>query len=275
MMRDDTKKRIVRGAFRGTTAAMLVAFLGACQNGTTLTRAQAEENDINEGMQLADFADLLQTAPDEFSVLTKRPLEMPDSFAALPAPNPGAPSSRDFDPQADARAALAFDTGAGAAPGRFAAPSASEAAILASAGAADPSIRATLLDEQAEYDRSQDIYILDRVFPKLRELRGGANPEAINAEAERQRLLQAGVGPGRRAAVPASLPPVGIAPPTLPPLAAAPVDSSLVAAPVPSTPIDPGTGPALAGSGYTGAPTLGALAPEPADTTPSLIYLPE
>jgi len=273
MMRDDTKKRIVRGAFRGTTAAMLVAFLAACQSGTGLTRKQAEENDIREGLGLTDFADLLQTAPDEFSVLTKRPLEMPNSFAALPAPNPGAPSSRDFDPLADARAALAFD--AGAAPDRFAPPSASEAAILSSAGVADPSIRATLLNEQAAYESAQDIYILDRVFPKLRELRGGVNPEAIDAEAERQRLQQAGIGPGRRAAVPASLPPVGIAPRDLPPLAAAPVDTSLVDAPVLSTPIDPGTGPALAGPGYTGTPTLGVLAPEPADTTPSLIYLPE
>jgi len=239
----------------------MLALLSACQSDRVEI---AEENDVyDDTFQISNLAGMLQTVPDEFSVITKRPLEMPNSFAALPAPEPGKVSTRDPNPQADARAALAFDPVP--ATGGTGTPSASEAAILSSAGAVDPSIRATLATEQQ--DGTQNEYLLDRVFPRLREVREGNDPDAIDAETERVRLLEAGITPRGTGSV-APIPTASTLPPTQAPITAA-------APALPATPIDPGTGPVLVAPEPRGVPTLGVLAPEPASTTPSLIYLPE
>ncbi|PWE29393.1 DUF3035 domain-containing protein [Maritimibacter sp. 55A14] len=51
-------------------------------------------------------AALRDAGPDEFGVLPNRPLQLPENFAALPEPLPGAPNLADPRPQADAVAAL-------------------------------------------------------------------------------------------------------------------------------------------------------------------------
>jgi len=257
------QKMILGTALKGTVAALLVASLAACQRGEGLTRAQAEESGVSEGFMLSEMADLLQTAPDEFSVLTKRPLEMPGSFAALPAPEPGKASTRDRDPLADARAALAFEpVPASTAP--FA-PSATEAALLSSAGAVDPSIRAKLATEREIYEAEQEVYLLDRLIPRLREGRGDTNPEAIDAAQERLRLQQAGVAPRPAGG---SAQPTAVLAPALEPvrITPAPVVVPPVATPAPV---------AVAPVPTSDIPTFGVLAPEAADTAPPLIYLPE
>lgn len=267
MMREDTGRLTMTTSYRTMTfkvaAVAMVAVLGACQSDRVEI---AEENDIyDDSFQISNLAGMLQTIPDEFSVVTKRPLEMPGSFVALPAPEPGKVSSRDPTPLADARAALAFEPVP--ASGGTGTLSATEAAILSSAGTADPSIRATLASEQGT--GAQEEYLLDRVFPRLREAREGADPNAIDAEAERLRLLEAGVIPRRTGGVSPIPRSAAALPPTQAPITAG------APASVPATPIDPGTGPVLVAPEPRSVPTLGVLAPEPVSTTPSLIYLPE
>jgi len=169
---------------------------------------------------------------------------MPGDFAALPVPDPGRRSTRDPDPQADARAALSFDpapAGTATTVVAPAAPSAVEAAILSAAGPADPNIRATLAAEQASYDSEQNLYVLDRIFPTLRTARGDDNPDIIDAEAERLRLLEAGIGPRQTATAPL-----------------APAQPVAVIAPAP-----------------VAAPASTIVVPEAATPVPELIYLSE
>ncbi len=251
MIRDVTGKPAMRMSFRTVmlraTAGACLALLCACQSDRVEV---AEENDVyDDTFQISNIAGILQTVPDEFSVVTKRPLEMPGSFAALPPPEPGKVSSRDPNPLADARAALAFEPVP--ASTRAGTPSAVEAEILSAAGAVDPAIRATLASEQAQYDAEQEQYLLDRIFPRLRRLRGDVDPDAINAEAERVRLLQAGITPR----------PTGTVAPI--PAIPAPAQPALI------------PGPALPAPPPSGVPTLGVIVPEPVEAVPSLIYLPE
>ena len=70
--------------------------------------------------------------PDEFMVLPTRPLEMPESFAALPPPTPGAVNRVDYRPHAEAVAGLT---------GRPAGAGSGGGALVAAAGPRDPAIR--------------------------------------------------------------------------------------------------------------------------------------
>lgn len=47
-----------------------------------------------------------QTGPDEFAILPTKPLQEPESYAALPTPTPGGSNITDPTPNADAVAAL-------------------------------------------------------------------------------------------------------------------------------------------------------------------------
>ena len=129
-------------------------------------------------------------APDEFQVIARDPLRMPVS-AALPVPQPGAPSPLDPDPHRDAAMAL---LGSPAQPvaGHS---SAGEEALLAAADAAagDPEIRTILeSDRQGGDDRPYEP-------PSLWELLGAtekseARPEdVIDPTAEARRLQTEGV----------------------------------------------------------------------------------
>lgn len=260
MMRDETTRAAIR---RGATA-ILLATLCACQGTQKASAPEPEEETFRDALQIGNIAKLLRTSPDEFSVLTKRPLEMPRDFAALPPPEPGKPSTRDIDPQAEARAALAFDPVPASAAAST--PSATETAILSSAGPADPNIRATLATEEAASGEEFNDYLLYRIFPGMRAAQGDLYPNAIDAEAERVRLLESGVTP-RRTGLPAGVPAASL-PPAVPatPVAVAP------AAPLPP---DVGAGPVLAAPEPRTVPTLGVLAPEAGDPAPPLIYLPE
>ena len=83
--------------------------------------------------------------PDEFSVLPTRPLTLPASLSALPAPTPGGANLTDPNPTGDAIAALGgAATLAGGIP-------AGDAALVAqvSRHGTDPGIRRTLAAEDA------------------------------------------------------------------------------------------------------------------------------
>ncbi|PYE84710.1 DUF3035 domain-containing protein [Pseudoroseicyclus aestuarii] len=79
--------------------------------------------------------------PDEFSVLPSDALQIPDVLS-LPQPTPGGTNRTDRTPTLDAVARL------GGSPSGSGIP-ASDAALLAAAGAPEPQIRATLAGEAA------------------------------------------------------------------------------------------------------------------------------
>ncbi|TCO69619.1 DUF3035 domain-containing protein [Rhodovulum euryhalinum] len=95
--------------------------------------------------------------PDEFAVMPGKPLEMPESFAELPPPTPGAPSRTDPTPEADAIAALGGNAARGVR---------GDNGLMAhvSRYGVSPSIRQTLAAEDLEYRRQNDGRLLERVF---------------------------------------------------------------------------------------------------------------
>ena len=255
---------------RGASAFAILA-LAAC-GGTELKRAEKEEV-YDDSFQISNLANLLRSAPDEFSVVTKRPLELPATFDTLPVPEPGKLSTRDPNPQADARAALLPQTApvaAAGAPVAPIAPSATEAAILSSIAPADPAIRQTLAAEQAEYDSEQNLYLLDRIFPRLREVRGDLDPEQLDANAERLRLLESGVTAPRPTGI-ATLPATPALTPV--PTSVAPVPVA-IAPPVQGGPILAAPEPRPVAPAQPSTPIFGVPEPD-ATAAPELIYIPE
>ena len=123
------------------------------------------------------------TAPDEFLVLPTRPLEMPQNLTALPPPTPGTLNRVDYRPRAEAIAGLT---------GRPQAPAASGAALVARAGPVDPSVRAQLAVEDAEWRANNRGLLLERVFSRDRE-ELTYRPMRLDAAAEFERLRARGV----------------------------------------------------------------------------------
>ncbi|MGG7644723.1 DUF3035 domain-containing protein [Rhodovulum sp. YNF3179] len=105
---------------------------------------------------------LSSDTPDEFGIVPNKPLEMPEDYAALPAPNPGGPNRADATPEADAVAALG---GSPAVLGRDGVP-ASERGLVSYAtrfGVA-PDIRTVLAREDLEWRRDNNGRLLERLF---------------------------------------------------------------------------------------------------------------
>lgn len=96
-------------------------------------------------------------APDEFAVLPGKPLEMPQTFAELPAPTPGAANRTDPTPEADAIVAL------GGNPARSSRGDQGLISHVTRYGVS-PSIRQTLAAEDLDYRRRNDGRLLERVF---------------------------------------------------------------------------------------------------------------
>ena len=139
------------------------------------------------GCQDGGLAGTLRSAgvgqsPDEFLVLPTRPLEMPPDFAALPPPTPGAVNRVDYRPRAEAIAGLT---------GQPATATASGAALVARAGPADPSIRARLAVEDAEWRATHRGRLLERWFSRNREALAYREMR-LDAAAEFERLRARG-----------------------------------------------------------------------------------
>lgn len=111
-------------------AALAVVALGGCSDGR---------------QAIGRTLGLTYDSPDPFNVAPRAPLRLPPDLAALPPPQPGAPSPLEAQPARQAQAALG---GVGAAPAGG--PSPGELALLDAAGAeaADPAIRTTLTAEE-------------------------------------------------------------------------------------------------------------------------------
>lgn len=127
-------------------------------------------------------------APDEFQVITRKPLQMPMAVT-LPEPRPGARSPLDPDPNRDAVVALmGTDTRMSAAG-----TSAGEQALLSAANAAasDPEIRATLAEDRSS--GRNEPYEPPLIW-ELFGARSEAPPkDAIDAAAEARRLQTEGI----------------------------------------------------------------------------------
>jgi hypothetical protein len=127
------------------------------------------------------------SGPDEFMVDPKKTLQTPASFAALPAPTPGAGNLADTNPRAEAIAAL------GGALAPTAVPR-GDSALIAAAGrfGADPDIRATLAANDADFRRRKGRFtqyrivsagLYDQIYKR----------EALDAYAEARRWRRAGI----------------------------------------------------------------------------------
>ena len=120
------------------------------------------------------------SAPDEFNVVSHEPLQLPESFDVLPAPDPGADRPQGLGPGERAEAALFGQILPDAPPGP------GEAMLLAAAGASDvdPGIRATVDAERRLI--LDDSTWLEDINPIRR--RGDPTEVLVDVARERQRL---------------------------------------------------------------------------------------
>ncbi len=97
--------------------------------------------------------------PDEFLVLPSQPLEMPETFAELPAPTPGGTNRTDRNPRSEAIAALGGNPAVLNRRGR-------DGALVARTTrfGVDPQIRGRLAAADLEFRRDNDGRLLERLF---------------------------------------------------------------------------------------------------------------
>lgn len=127
--------------------------------------------------------------PDEFSIVPNRPLDQPESYAALPAPTPGGANRADLTPLGDAVAALGGSAGAGAGG-----IPASDAGLVtyAARGGTDPAIRAELAAADLEFRRGSRGRLLERLF-SVNLYNRAYSRYALDKYAELNRWRRAGV----------------------------------------------------------------------------------
>ena len=96
-------------------------------------------------------------APEEFSIVPNKPLQQPESFAALPPPTPGGANRTDQQPLADAVAALGgnparLDPGTGVPSG--------DGALVnrASRFGRDPAVRQDLAAADLEFRKRRSLF---------------------------------------------------------------------------------------------------------------------
>lgn len=152
-------------------ALIAVTFLAACEN---------------KGLrQVTSRGD----GPDEFIVVPSKPLEQPENLVALPAPTPGGGNRTDQRPLDESVVKLGGKRGSVNAPipGR-------DAALVNSATrfGVDPSIRASLAAEDAEFRKRQSRLTQIRIFPE--DLYNRAyRREALDANRTAQKYRRAGI----------------------------------------------------------------------------------
>ena len=215
------------GTVRTLIFASLALSLAACGKSEPEPVSEADKYDPNDGFSLSKLIGATKSPPDEFAVMTSKPLELPQSFTALPVPNPGQRSPLAPDPVAEARSVLLGDSPVQPATARV---SVAESALLSATGTPAPAdIRTVLEAEQVEADAGQRRYLLEDYFPSLR---AGNQKDAIKPEEERVRLSTL---------TPAPAPATGIA--TIPAIptgaSAAPITAPTVPQAIPAVPTVP------------------------------------
>ncbi|MEQ9243222.1 DUF3035 domain-containing protein [Roseovarius indicus] len=128
--------------------------------------------------------------PDEFSIAPGKPLEAPESYAALPTPQPGAANRTDQNPKADGIAALGGNPAAtadsGVAPG--------DAGLVRHAAryGTDPTIRQRLRVEDKEIRRNYGRRNIFRIGPRDN-YTDAYKRQWLDSDAEQRRMRNAGV----------------------------------------------------------------------------------
>ena len=130
------------------------------------------------------------TGPDEFAILPSRPLETPTDLAALPTPTPGGNNRTDPNPLADAVVALGGSASALTEDGT-AGPDSSLLAHASRHGYS-PDIRQVTAAEDLEFRRNNRGRVLERAFNVSVYFRKYRH-QALDQQAELQRLRQAGI----------------------------------------------------------------------------------
>ena len=125
---------------------------------------------------------LTRSAPDEFAVVKRAPLEMPPDYGLRP-PRPGAPRPQEQGMNEQARATV-FGSDSGA---RKAAPASGESALLQQAGATntDPNIR-NVVDRDSAIESPEKKPVAERLFGIKRA--DSTEEGVLNAEEESARL---------------------------------------------------------------------------------------
>ena len=131
-----------------------------------------------------------QRTPDEFAILPNKPIQQPETYAALPTPTPGGGNLVDPTPEADAVAALGGDPRRVARNGG---PLVGDPGLLNHSlryGRRD-AIRAELAAADLEYRRKNDGRLLERLF-NLTIYYKAYEPYAPDQHAELERWRRAG-----------------------------------------------------------------------------------
>jgi len=136
---------LLRGVKQSLIPFLAVLVLSACDRG-------------DSGQSLVERLGASATpAPDEFMVMPRKPLILPDDLSLLPQPRPGLGNRADLTPVADAQ--IALGGGAGLAPART-----SDAPLLAAILPAEANIRDILREEDREWRRRNRASLLARLF---------------------------------------------------------------------------------------------------------------
>lgn len=130
------------------------------------------------------------TGPDEFAILPKKPLVIPQNLATLPLPTPGSGNRTDPTPQADAIAAL------GGRPERLtpsgSIPSSDSGLVTYSTRyGRTPGIRATLAAEDLSFRQRNNGRLLERLF-NVNVYYDAYEDQSLDQDAELLRLRRAG-----------------------------------------------------------------------------------
>lgn len=128
--------------------------------------------------------------PDEFAIIPGKPLQKPESYSALPAPNPGGPSRTDQNPKADGIAALGGNPEAAAKTG--VAPSDAGLVRHAARYGTDPAIRQRLRAEDDEIRRNYGRRNILRIGPRDN-YTDAYKRQWLDSDVEQERMRRAGV----------------------------------------------------------------------------------
>lgn len=130
---------------------------------------------------------LTRSAPDEFAVVKRAPLEMPPEFSLRP-PQPGAPRPQEQGAEEQARA-IVF--GEAVTAQEKADPASAESLLLQQTGAdqADPNIR-TIVDRETAALEPRQKPVAERLLGWTRSKQEEGPATVVDAAAEAQRLKQ-------------------------------------------------------------------------------------
>ncbi len=128
--------------------------------------------------------------PDEFTIIPGKPLQAPESYAALPTPTPGGSNLTDLNPLSDGAAALGGNTAALATAGI---PSADAGLVRHSSRyGVTPGIRQTLRAEDDNTRRRHGRVNMFNIGP-VDDYTNAYRRQWLNSDAEFRRLRRAGI----------------------------------------------------------------------------------